>query len=420
MKQLRLSEFAYGESDKNDCLSTDVSYTLRLKQRVRMNKTVILVMQNWQEQLSHDIFYGILDFIADSKRTDIQVARIQWTPKAIKSAGYTTYKADGLIAPVVYEEMHRDIAEIGWKCVSTHIGISWPDMPQVDADHFATGRMAAQYFLDQGFESFAYVGDSKLEALRIRKKGFETHLQEAGKKAHVYEYHTIMDKPVSPTTPIDQWIQQLPLPTAIYCSADSTASDVLTCCQRNNIHVPDQIAILGTENNLGLCRSSHPSLSSIHIPYRKIGYEAMRVMCNWLTTGKMPPAETVLPPDFIEARLSTDTLAIEDVQVKKAIRLLREHCTEKISMDDIARRTGMSLRVMQSKFKQLIGHSPLTELHKARTEHVKQMLRETAFTLDEIAEKTGYPNANYLCEHFKKMTAHSPGEYRRATQQIRR
>lgn len=377
----------------------------------------IMVMQIWQQQLGHNIFYGILDYLADHNRKDIKAHRIPWSFEELQQQGHT-YRVDGFIAPIITDEAYRVLSSMDWKCVSTHIGVSWPNIPRVDADHFKTGRMAAEYLLNQGFESFAYFGESTLHAIRMRKDGFMARLRESGLSAQIFEYKIIVQKPDTLKITVEDWINQLPVPTAVYCSDDSAASDLLFYCHQNNIHVPDQIAILGTEDSEGLCDCAHPPLSSVHIPYRKIGYEAMRIMVEWLETGHMPVADTVLPPDYISARASTDTLAIEDEQLRKSVRLLRDHCTEKISMDEIARKSGMSLRVMQSKFKTQIGHSPLAELHKARIEQVKQMLRKTPFTLDEIADKTGYPNANYLCEHFKKITALSPGEYRRATQRI--
>jgi LacI family transcriptional regulator len=384
-----------------------------------MKKKVILVMQNWQKQLSHNIFYGMLDYLADSHRKDLQLCRIPWAIEDLHQQA-PSYKVDGLIASVISEHVYKVVTETGWKCISTHIGISCPDMPQVDADHHQTGRMAAEYLLDQGFESFGYFGDASLHALCQRRDGFIDRLNEANIEPSIYDYRVIVQSPITQTVSIEKWLKERPFPTAIFCSDDTAATDLNMYCHQNDIQVPDQIAIVGCEDCGGLCRSAHPPLSSVHLPYRKIGYEAMTLMDKWLRSGKTPSLKTVLPPEYITPRASTDTLAIEDPQLCKAVRLLRDHCTEKITMSEIARQTGMSLRIMQSKFKKQIGHSPLAEFHKARIERVKQLLRETPFTLEEIADKTGYPNANYLCEHFKKMTSRSPGEYRRATQQISR
>jgi len=219
---------------------------------------------------------------------------------------------------------------------------------------------------------------------------------------------------------VTQWLEKLPKPIAIYCSDDQVASDLIYNCKQLKLHVPDQVAVLGTEDSYELCRASHPDISSVHIPYWKIGYTAMEKIIDWIDYGQKPEPQTNIAPDYVVARTSTDTLAIADPHLCAAVRLLRERCAEKVAMKDVAQQAGVSLRVLQHKFKNQLGHSPLTELHRARIGKVKTLLRETAFSLEEIADRCGYPNANYLCEHFKKIVTDTPGEYRRRTQKILR
>lgn len=384
-----------------------------------MEQKTILIMQNWLLHLSHEILHGALDYVADSNRTDLLVRRIPWSEEDIAHSA-SEYQADGVIASIVHENLYKALKKTSWKCISTHIGLDWPDIPQIDANHFETGRLAANYFLEQGFDHFAYAGVSRIAALRMRRDGFLEQLFESGYHAESYEFPMMAGYSQNPQGLIAAWIESLPKPTAIYCSDDQAASDLIQICRQLGAHVPDQVAILGTEDSYELCRGSHPDISSVHIPYWKIGYTAMESMVNWLDNGAPPPEQTVIEPDHVTARTSTDTLAIQDEQLRKAVRMLRERCTEKITMKDVARHAGVSLRVLQHKFKTQLGHSPLTELHRARIGKVKSLLRKTAFSLEEIAERCGYPNANYLCEHFKKAVGDTPGEYRRKTQKIAR
>ncbi len=376
-------------------------------------------MQNWFQHLSHEILHGALDYVADSGRKNLALRRITWEVDELQHA-CNNYQADGLIVPVLNEKIYKTLRKIKWKCISTHIGFDCPEYPQVDANHYATGQLAADYFLEQGFDHFAYAGVSRIAALGMRRDGFIDRIAENGCSVALYDFPIIMDYEKNPAGPVDQWLKALPKPVAIYCSDDQVASDLIHNCRQMNIHVPDQVAVLGTEDSYELCRASHPDISSVHIPYRKIGYTAMEKIMDWIDQDRMPEMQTAIDPDYVAARTSTDTLAIQDPQLRKAVRYLREHCVEKISMKEVARHAGVSLRVLQHKFKKQLGHSPLAELHRARIANVKTLLRKTAFSLEEIADRCGYPNANYLCEHFKKLAGDTPGEYRRKTQEILR
>lgn len=379
----------------------------------------VLITLNWFQHLSHEILHGALDYVADSGRTDIALRRIPWITEELQHA-CDEYQVEGLIVPVMSEPVYTAVSKTKWKCISTHIGMDWPGIHQIDADHYATGRMAADYFLNQGFDHFAFMGVSRITAMRMRRDGFVEKIEENGYPVKRYEFPVIMDYAENPGGPVAEWLKELPKPVAIYCSDDQVASDLIYQSKQLNLHVPDQIAVLGTEDSYELCRASHPDISSVHIPYWKIGYTAMEQLAVWLDGGAAPPEQTFIQPDYVAARTSTDTLAIHDPHLRKAVRMLRDQCTEKITMNEVARNAGVSLRVLQHKFKNHLGHSPLTELHRARIAKVKTLLRETAFSLEEIAERCGYPNANYLCEHFKKMVEDTPGEYRRKTQKILR
>lgn len=368
--------------------------------------------------LSHEIFSGAIDCISDSGRNDISLQRIPSGIGALKHA-CENYEAHGLIMPVLRQPSADVIRKTNWKCISTHVGISFPGIPQIDSDHAAAGQMAAQYLLDQGFESFGYMGLSSYEAIQMRRDGFLQQIKKSGRTMYTFEFRVVPAHPDGTLT-LDEWLTSLPHPTAVYCSDDYFASELLHHCQSLGLHVPDQIAIIGTEDAQDICRSTRPALSSVHIPYREIGYEAMRLMIDWITEKKKPPQQTVIQPGFIAERASTDTLAIEDEPLRNAVRLLREQCTQKVSVEEIARQNGMSLRSMQHKFKLRLGHSPLVEQQKARVEQIKIFLRETNFTLDEIADKTGYANTNYLCHQFKKVTGQTAGDYRRLNQQVSR
>jgi LacI family transcriptional regulator len=309
--------------------------------------------------------------------------------------------------------MYQTLRRTGWRCINTHIGFDTPDMPQFDMDHAATGHMAGEYLLRLGLDHYAYAGCSRMRALCDRRDGFLSVMQAAGKAVDRFEAPVILDVPAPGTPSLDQWLLRLPRPAAVYCCDDEIAVQVISKCQTLNISVPDELAVLGTQDDPALCREVPPGLSSVRLPYHQLGYQLMAAADAWLSGGPPPPPRTEMPPSHVVARPSTDLLAVADPQVVRAVREIRNHCCENPDLSEVARHCGLSLRVMQQRFRDLLGHSPGEELRRHRLERVKTLLRETTDTLDEIADGCGFANANNLCEHFKKMTGGSPGAYRK-------
>ncbi len=372
----------------------------------------ILVMQPWQHQLSHEIYHGIPDYVAHHAPGAYSCSRFPWEVDRLKREG-PNWEVDAFVAPVISRELYEILRGFGWNCLSTHIGVDTPGIPQVDIDHQATGRMAAEYLQQLGTDHFAYVGLTLLNALTLRRDGFVQALTDRKKPVHLYEVPITLDAPPKKQAPFAHWIKRLPKPAAIYCSDDDLAVDVMTRCLFAGFAVPDDIAILGTQDDPALCREVLPGLSSVHLPYHKVGYEAMGLIHHWLRRGKPPAEQISIAPSHVTVRPSTDMLAVPDPQIVRAIRYLREHCCENPDLNQAARHAGLSLRVMQLRFKKLLGHSPGEELRRARLDRVKQLLRETTMTLEEMADQCGFANANTLCEHFKNMTGKTAGNYRK-------
>lgn len=376
-------------------------------------------MQNWQHQLSHDIYHGILDYVGHRAPGCYVCSRIPWNSPELQNHA-ENWDVDAFLVPVLNKDIEARVRSLGWRCVSTHIGLPTPGIPQVDMDHHATGVMAADYLLSLGDLHIAYVGTHKLAALRKRKQGFLDRMKRAGRTVSVFEVAVVLEVPDPGQPNIAAWLRALPKPAAIYCCDDDFALEISTLCRNMNLSVPDEVAVLGTQDDLALCRECIPELSSVHLPYHKVGYEAMAAADRWLRTHRPPPPKTEIQPSHIEVRPSTDVLTVSDPNVVRAVRILRERCTDPPPMSHIAREAGLSLRVMQLRFRELLGHTPGEELRRARLERVKQLLRETSLTLEEIAESAGLANANTLCEQFRKLTGTTPGTYRKDKMRLAR
>jgi LacI family transcriptional regulator len=208
------------------------------------------------------------------------------------------------------------------------------------------------------------------------------------------------------------WLHSGDLPAALFCSDDISAARIIRELQTAGLHVPEDVAVLGCEDNQLICESSFPRLSSVHPPYRQVGFEAARKLDALFRGENLQQKSLWLPVDEISERMSTSLFAVDDIQLRRAFEYIRRHACEKISVNDVARHAGLTVTTLQRRFREKAGSSPNAEIQRARLDRVKEMLRAGSFTLDEIAEVTGYPSGPYLSKIFKRKTGQTVREYR--------
>jgi LacI family transcriptional regulator len=199
----------------------------------------------------------------------------------------------------------------------------------------------------------------------------------------------------------------------IFATLDNVAADVLEACRHLEIKVPEEVCVLGVDNNESITQFTHPPLSSIALPGAKIGFEAARLL-DRLMAGEPPPAQPLrLPPTGVVARQSTNLLAIADEDVLAAVRYIREHLQEQTAVADLLRVVSVNRRYLEFKFKKFLGRSPLQEIRRMRIERARQLLAETDLSMPAVAAKSGFANAERLANVFRQELGVTPTTYRR-------
>jgi LacI family transcriptional regulator len=195
---------------------------------------------------------------------------------------------------------------------------------------------------------------------------------------------------------------------------------VLDVCRELAIAVPEEIAVLGVDNDHLICELSEPSLSSIIPDTKRTGYEAAeqldRMMAGETIASDLP---LITQPLGIQVRQSTDTLAIEDVHIAAALSYIRRNALTNIRVNDILDHVPLSRRALESRFSQIVGHTPHQEIARIRMERVKVLLRETDLPIGEIAIRTGFEYSEYLAAAFKRESGKTPSEFRSSATQHR-
>lgn len=212
---------------------------------------------------------------------------------------------------------------------------------------------------------------------------------------------------------IARWVQSLPRPVGVMACNDMRGQHLLDACQRLDLAVPEETAVIGVDDDAVLCNLCHPPLSSVIPNAQRVGFEAAALLDRLMSGEAAPAAALELPPIGVATRQSSDVLAIDDPGVAGVLRYIREHALAGCSMKDVVKHAGMSRSVLERKFRQYLGHSPQQEIRCVQLKRVKQLLSESDLPLSQIARLAGYEHPEYMNVVFKRDVGVTPGQWRR-------
>ena len=291
-----------------------------------------------------------------------------------------------------------------------------PGLPCILTDDEAIGKMAAEHLLNRGFRQFAYCGFGNMPPwCQRRRDSFSKRVSEAGCKAYIYK------PPKSPDEYswekeqdyIGQWLKKLPKPVGLMACNDDRGRHITEACKIMGLNVPEEIAIIGVDNDELVCEMSNPPLSSIALNVQKGGYESAELLDKMMSDNSITDKEIVIQPTHIVTRQSSDVLAIEDQEVAGTVRFIRENSKKAIQVDDVVSVTALSRRGLEQRFRKVLGHSIHDEIKRCRIEQIAQMLVQTNLTISEIGVSLGYVGIEKISRYFRREKGMSPLAYRK-------
>ncbi len=289
--------------------------------------------------------------------------------------------------------------------VSPYAAERIPGAANIVSDHRAIGRMAARHLLERGFRHFAFCGYRDFFWSRQRAEGFLGRVAEAGLEAVVY------DPPGARA--MAAWLASLPKPVGVMACVDERAQQVAEVCKASGISVPDEVAILGVDNDELICELSGIPLSSVAIGARKAGYEAAALLDRLMAGKKVRDPVVEVRPTHVVTRFSTDVVAVGDPRVSRAVRFIRLHGRQPIRVDDVARAAALSRRVLEKRFRRLLHRSVSLEIRQRRVDGISRLLLETDMTVSVVARSLGFEDVAHVARYFRARTGMSPRDYRR-------
>lgn len=287
--------------------------------------------------------------------------------------------------------------------------------PHIVCDNESTGKMAADYFLRKGAKQFAYCGFSDVLWGRERRHSFKDTIKKSG-----YRVYELIQKRVDVRKNWEKqfkvlidWVKSLPLPMAIVCSNDELAHHVIEASRTLGRHIPEEIAIMGADNDTVLCELTNPPLTSILFSHEQAGYDAAHLLHKMMNGGhNVNQAVTTRPLRIIE-RQSTEILQNADSDVARAYYFIKTNAKNGIQVHDVAEEAALSQRSLQIKFKQTFNHSVHEEIRIQQIEYVAKLLHETNFSMKKIASMAGFSTSEYMSQVFHKAKGVCLRDYRK-------
>jgi LacI family transcriptional regulator len=290
------------------------------------------------------------------------------------------------------------------------------EVPTVTVDHRLIGVRAAGHLLERRFRRFGYYGiHGKWYSLQ-RRLGFTETIQAAGGSCEVLEVRDLERQPgewVDQQEELESWLLRLVPPVGVMASTDLRAGMLLDACQRLGLRVPEDVAVIGVDNDPVACEFSQPPLSSVSRNDHEVGYRAAQLLDRLIRGGERPGEPLRIEPDGVVARRSTEVLAIDDPEVAAVVDQMLVRLHENFGVEALLGHTGLSRRRLEQRFRHSLGRSPAAFLNEQRVEKAKKLLEaDDGRSLTDIATACGFAELRRFRMVFQRMTGKSPAGYR--------
>ncbi len=284
-------------------------------------------------------------------------------------------------------------------------------LPLITNDDEAVGRLGAEHLLERGFVNLGFFSISNDWLVHRRYAGFKNSVKRRGtRECFVFEFDTnqTITDPI-----IDQWLHSLPKPIGILASMDTAARQLIRRATEIGLKVPDDVAVLGVNNERWMVHIESVSMSSIELNERRVGFLAAELLDALMDGKPRPPKPVFVPPLGVVMRGSTEIVIAEDPVVAKALKFISERCGDGIGVEDVLDELRISRRNFELKLKRAIGQSPRMAIFRAQIERAKKLLLTSNAPMHRISEQCGFEYEPRFYVVFKRLTGTTPGEYRR-------
>ncbi|MAT68361.1 MAG: hypothetical protein CMJ58_02440 [Planctomycetaceae bacterium] len=359
---------------------------------------------------------GVLDYAAEHQLDWSFVAALESPQLSVQDLG--RWSGDGILAAIRTPDEAACAKGLGIPTVCVTSSLADPGVPACVVDNRAIGRMAADHLVSKGFRSFVYYGLAGVHYSDERQAGFEELLEAAG-----YEHDAFLDKPALGGPDGDwlhrhgaltEWLKGRSGSLGLFAVSDYRARAALEACQAAGLRVPEDVAVVGTDNEELVCSHVRPTLSSVARNDRQRGYQAAQLL-HKLMLGEEAPSLVTIPPMQVIERESTQTFAVSDPRLRDAMEFLHQNLGDpEMTIDDMAKHANVSRRWLEYAFRDSLRETPYQYLRRQRLARARWLLGEKPHQkIQRIALAAGFASAKQMAITFKQEVGMSPRDYRR-------
>lgn len=363
---------------------------------------------------------GILEYVnRHQRRWSFMLAPESNSITINQLVGWT---GDGVIAALNTASESRCAKTFPLPVVNISSAMAVSPVPRTMVDNQAIGVLAAEHYLERAFENFAFYGMKGIAYSNQRLEGFRDTLAAAG-----HGVETLLAEPtfkvkgsewLHQQAGLTKWIKTLPQPCGVLAASDARARQVMNSCRELQIQVPDQLAVIGVDDQQIICEHTHPTLTSVARNSLQEGYEAAELLDRLISGRPIEQQDSLVSPLGVVTRESTDMVAVQDDRLREALVYLRENIEEPVTVAEVCRHIGVSRRWLEYAFSDSLGSSPFNYIRRQRLKHARRLLREERTTaINTIATRTGYTSSNQLAKAFRAEYGLSPRGYRHSLSQ---
>jgi LacI family transcriptional regulator len=289
-------------------------------------------------------------------------------------------------------------------------------IPLVKTECESISKLAAEHLIGLGYKNFGYCGFNNLDWSIERFNFFDQFISKAGYITQSFfrpeaETYTAWKKE---QLLLAKWLTKLPKPVGIMACNDDRGHHVLEACKIADLRVPEDVAVLGVDNDTLVCEMCDPPLSSIALNTENAGYETAELLDKLMRNTEMTGQVILVAPTHVVSRHSTDIFSINDDNVVKALSFIYKNVRNKIMVEDIVKVTSLSRRSLETKFKKNLGRSIMEEVRRMRIEIISKLLIETDMSIAEICNTFSFIDMDHIARYFKKEKGIGLREFRKS------
>jgi LacI family transcriptional regulator len=324
------------------------------------------------------------------------------------------WKADGIIGQLYNDKAIGKFVEAGIPVVAQDFKERFTDIPNITGAYHETGHMGADYFLKKGFTNFAFYGFGDIVWSRERAEGFEERVKSTGHKVHYFEHKKARStelwyyKPSS----LSRWLKSLPKPIGLMACDDNQGQHITEACRHLGIRIPEEVAVLGVDNDEMICDLSDPPLSSIALDVEKGGYDTARLLDHMIKNGISEYHDILVKPTQVITRHSTDIYATNDDHIATSLKFIHQNIDKNLHVDEVVKQVPLSRRALEKRFLEITGYPVYKYIFNLRIEKFTQKLLDTDMSVFEIALDMGLTDSKNIARQFRQVKGCSPSVYR--------